>query len=255
MNTRQQKPFRILLIGDACIDVYQYGSVTRLSPEAPVPIFETRAQYPVAGMAGNVKTNLENLGCKVTGVFGTGKLSQKIRYIDDHSNQHIIRIDSDVKAAPLTPLSLPSKWESKFDAVVVSDYDKGAVTAELIEHVRQSCDLPIFVDTKIRDVRRFEGCYVKINEIEYSKLVSTCSDMIVTMGSKGARYKDVVYPVPQLQITDVCGAGDTFLSALAYQFVNSNDIVESIKFANKASSITVQHMGVYAPTLSEIREV
>ena len=51
---------------------------------------------------------------------------------------------------------------------------------------------------------------------------------------------------------DVCGAGDTFLSALTYQYLQSHDVTNSIEFAIKASSITVAHNGNYAPTLEEI---
>jgi D-beta-D-heptose 7-phosphate kinase/D-beta-D-heptose 1-phosphate adenosyltransferase len=55
----------------------------------------------------------------------------------------------------------------------------------------------------------------------------------------------------KVEVADVCGAGDTFLSALAYQYLITNDIELSIPFAIRASEITVQHMGVYAPDLRE----
>ena len=54
-------------------------------------------------------------------------------------------------------------------------------------------------------------------------------------------------------VTDVCGAGDTFLAALAYKFLETTDMREAVKFAIKASSITVQHVGVYAPRLDQIK--
>jgi sugar/nucleoside kinase (ribokinase family) len=54
-------------------------------------------------------------------------------------------------------------------------------------------------------------------------------------------------------VTDVCGAGDTFLAALAYQFLVTNSMPDAVKFANKAAAITVQHVGVYAPRLEEIK--
>ena len=55
-----------------------------------------------------------------------------------------------------------------------------------------------------------------------------------------------------LLLGDTCGAGDTFLAALCYGFLTSNDMIEAIKFANKAAAITVQHSGVYSPTLEQI---
>lgn len=66
-------------------------------------------------------------------------------------------------------------------------------------------------------------------------------------------YNNKVFPTTSsVDVIDVTGAGDTFLSALAYQFLYTNNIEHAIEFANRASSITVQHLGVYAPTLDEI---
>jgi len=65
-------------------------------------------------------------------------------------------------------------------------------------------------------------------------------------------YNRKVFPAPKVEVVDVTGAGDTFLAALAYKFLIKSDIEEAIKFAIQASSITVQHMGVYAPKLEEI---
>jgi ribokinase len=53
-------------------------------------------------------------------------------------------------------------------------------------------------------------------------------------------------------IIDVTGAGDTFLAALVYKHLETKDIATAIKFANRASGVTVKHVGVYAPRLEEI---
>ena len=63
---------------------------------------------------------------------------------------------------------------------------------------------------------------------------------------------DKFYPTPIVEVSDVCGAGDTFLSALTYKFLEINDIHQAIMFANKAASITVQKIGNYAPSIEEI---
>ena len=60
------------------------------------------------------------------------------------------------------------------------------------------------------------------------------------------------YPAVKVEVADVCGAGDTFLSALVYQYLTTKDIDSSIPFAIRASEVTVQHTGVYAPSLGEI---
>ena len=77
-------------------------------------------------------------------------------------------------------------------------------------------------------------------------------DLIVTNGSKGVTYKNKNYSARQVEVADVCGAGDTFLASLVFGYLNTQNIDESIKFAIRASEITVQHMGVYAPRLEEI---
>lgn len=251
-NIRQQKLLTILLIGDDCLDVYQFGTVDRISPEAPVPVFKYGRQESVGGMARNVKRNLEELGCNVA--YMCGETSVKTRLIDQRSKQHILRVDNDNQSQSLRFEDIPYNLNSiNLDAVVVSDYDKGYVSYELIERLIAEFKGPVFVDTKKTDLKRLEGAYVKINALEYSKLVTKCSGIIVTQGENGAQYNDVHVPAPTVEVSDVCGAGDTFLAALVYRYIESKDIIDAIEFAVRASSITVQHLGNYAPSLEEIK--
>lgn len=255
MDILAQKKFKILLIGDNCTDVYHYGTVDRISPEAPVPIFKFSHGESKSGMAGNVLKNLEALDCDVTFITSPTN-SIKTRLIDIRSKQQLLRIDNDVEALSIDI----SQFDNlNYDAIVISDYNKGAVSYELIESLRKQFTGPMFLDTKKQDIARFYGIFVKINELEYKNRHSINDSLIVTLGSKGAMYKtkrdpssEIYYPTPIVEVSDVCGAGDTFLSALTYQYLQSNDISYSIEFANKAASITVQHLGNYAPTLEEL---
>ena len=79
--------------------------------------------------------------------------------------------------------------------------------------------------------------------------------MIITNGANGASilHHNYTCSAPKVEVVDVTGAGDTFLSALTYQYLITDDIKLSVDFAIKASSITVKHLGVYAPTLEEIK--
>ena len=255
-TTQQQKPFKILLIGDNCIDEYKYGSVTRISPEAPVPVFVPDTQLVKEGMAGNVKNNLEALGCSVTFKSNTdsqGKISKKTRYIDKKSKQHIIRLDEDRRTQPLEISSIDNL---NYDAIVISDYNKGVVSYELVEWLRKEYTGPIFVDTKKTDLARFEGCFIKINKLERSQAQSLPSSkwLIVTLGEQGSLYDQEPFFLTNVEnVIDVCGAGDTFLSALAYKYIETGKIRDAIKFANSAASVTVQHIGVYAPMIGEIK--
>ena len=253
MNTQLQKQFNILLIGDDCNDIYVYGRVDRISPEAPVPVFVPRYTIHKDGMAGNVRKNLEALGCRVNFLRG-GNPSKKKRLIDERSKQHVLRLDEDVESEPIT---FDTAIPPVYDAIVISDYNKGTVTYELIEELARAVTVPIFIDTKKTDLARMGGCYVKINALEKSRVTShhpESDHLIVTHGDQGAEWNGWVYPAEIVgEVTDVCGAGDTFLAALVYKFIETNHMPDAIKFAIKASAVTVQHVGVYAPRLEEIQ--
>jgi len=257
-SIQQQAKYKILLIGDNCIDVYRYGTVDRISPEAPVPIFKFESEESRPGMAANVKLNLEALGCDVD--FITSKQnSVKTRLIDKRSKQHLIRIDEDATPDPLKPGTIENL--NLYDAIVISDYNKGSVTYDFIDWLRQNYTGPVFMDTKKTDIACFYKIFVKINELEYRNSASINDSLIVTLGSRGAMYKtgrdprhETVFSCPRVEVVDVTGAGDTFLSAFAVEYLRSQNHELAINFANRASSITVQHQGCYAPTIEEINK-
>jgi D-beta-D-heptose 7-phosphate kinase/D-beta-D-heptose 1-phosphate adenosyltransferase len=142
-----------------------------------------------------------------------------------------------------------------YDAIVISDYNKGTVSYELVEELRKEFKGPIFVDSKKHDLKRFEGCIIKINQHEFSQLASKPSegtDLIVTYGDNGVVWGVHAFAAKRVEVADVCGAGDTFLSALCYQYLNTNDMSQAVKFAISAGAVTVQHLGCYAPKLEEI---
>jgi len=247
MVNQQQKPYNVILIGDHCRDEYQYGSVDRLSPEAPIPVFCPLDTTAKDGMAGNVANNLRNLGIDVR--YYHGSTSVKIRMIDHKSKQHLLRVDHDVKSSAVKFADLDL---SGIDAVVVSDYGKGTVDYSLIEDLQAKTTLPIFLDTKKTDLAKFSRCVVKINELEYSRRTSEGTNVIVTYGGSHVCWSDTNYPVPTVPVFDVCGAGDTFLAGLVYMYLCSGSMNIAIRFAIAASSVTVQHPGVYAPLMEEI---
>ena len=243
--------FNILLIGDAGDDVYTYGYTNRISREAPVPIFEPKYTIHKDGMAGNVRKNLEALGCTVN--FLCGETSKKNRLLDIRSKQQLLRLDYDVESKPIR---FETDIPPVYDAIVISDYNKGTVDYDLIEDLIKTATVPIFVDTKKTDLARLNGCYIKINALEKSLAISEPDPehLIVTHGENGAVWNDWVYSAEVIgDVTDVCGAGDTFLAALTYEFLRTKHMPDAIKFANRAAAITVQHVGVYAPRLEEIK--
>ncbi len=241
---------KILLIGDSCVDEYHYGTCDRLSPEAPVPVLKISRSESRPGMAANVFSNLEAFGCDVD--FMThGIKSVKKRYIDERSKQHIVRVDKDRHGIPFNPHT-PNITFGQYDAVVFSDYDKGYVSYDSVQAVRKEFYGPIFIDSKKRDLAKFAGCFIKVNSLEFSLAQSTTEETIVTLGDAGAKYKGVIYPAEKAEVVDVCGAGDTFLAALVYQYLITKDIPRAIRYANLASAVAVQHSGVYVMSANDI---
>ena len=72
-NIQQPKQFKILLIGDDCLDVYQFGTVDRISPEAPIPVFECTHKDTKSGMAGNVAKNCRHREAPINSVESESK--------------------------------------------------------------------------------------------------------------------------------------------------------------------------------------
>lgn len=243
---------KICLIGDSCIDEIITGTCDRLSPEAPVPILKVDNVSTKPGMAGNVYDNLCAFGFEID-YYTNEEEIVKTRAIDSKSGQHMLRIDQDTQVE-----SFNQKLDySDYNAVIISDYNKGFVTYDLVKSIRSKFQGPIFIDTKKTDLAQFEGCFVKINSVELEAATSLPSDhwLIVTMGGSGTRYKSEVYPAPQVSVFDVCGAGDTFLAALACQYLTTMSVTDSIMFANKCAAITVQNIGVYSLTQDDIYKV
>lgn len=250
MDIQQQKQFKILLVGDACTDVYVMGSCDRLSSEAPVPIFLKKSKGYRDGMSANVYQNLLNISnSDITYLSNDKSEIKKIRFVDAKSKQQVMRYDIENEILPLNLEQLP---DEQFDAVVISDYNKGFITTDNIKSLIDKYDCKIFVDTKKNNLSIFNGCTVKINEQE--DRVATGKDdidLIVTMGVLGAKMKDKTYPTDRVDVYDVCGAGDVFLSSLVTRWLETGDVCKSIKTANKCASFSVTKMGTYHITREE----
>ena len=243
-----QKQLKILLIGDSCTDEYVYGTCERLNPEAPVPILRFNRKETTKGMAWNVRENLMSFGIEVF-ILTNKESIIKTRYIDEKSNQHILRVDDEGVCDPMD-YELP---EDEYDALVISDYDKGFLTEKKIQELVDWFDGPVFIDSKKTKLPK-KDCYLKINEIE-SKLLKGYKNLIVTKGAGGADYNKVNYPGEKTKIVDVVGAGDTFLSALVYFYLLCGTIEKAIPYANKASAIAVQNFGTYVLTEKDVKDL
>ena len=243
---------KVLLIGDSCEDRYFYGDVKRLNPEAPVPILEYRRGVTSEGMVLNVRENLRAFGVEVY-LSTHPEAIIKTRYIDEKSNQQIMRYDEEPKIEPLS-FDFPTEWNSLYDALVISDYDKGFLTTEKIFELTSRFVGPVFIDSKKTNLPA--DAYIKINELEHERMAyCNYENLIITRGSKGAEYKGDLYPAEKVNVFDVVGAGDTFLAALTYGYLKYGRIDKAIPLANKAASVAVSHRGTYVLTKEDIDEI
>jgi D-beta-D-heptose 7-phosphate kinase/D-beta-D-heptose 1-phosphate adenosyltransferase len=161
---------RIGVVGDVMLDRYVWGTATRLSPEAAVPVVDLVSETVCPGGAGNVAANLAALGARVAlfGVTGADEAARQLRKslaphgIDDQGvlsgsarittvktriiarNQQVVRVDHE-KPAPLTPkleqalICRIKEGLRKLDVLVISDYDKGVISDMLAERVLEEC--------------------------------------------------------------------------------------------------------------------
>tara|TARA_B100000035_G_scaffold150163_1_gene127990 strand:- start:3556 stop:4314 length:759 start_codon:yes stop_codon:yes gene_type:complete len=249
---QQQKQFKVLLIGDSCADEYVYGVCERLNPEAPVPILRRTRVDTQRGMALNVQQNLLSFDIQVTLITQEEPIIKR-RFIDERYNQQLLRVDIEDEIKPFD-CEIPNE---DFDALVISDYDKGFLTSEKIFELVEWFDGPVFIDSKKTNLP-VDKAYIKINDDEYSKLDENLKDspnLIVTKGSQGVDYQGNNYPAVGVSVFDVCGAGDTFLSALVYFYLRYGKIDTAIPYANKAAAIAVTHFGTYVLQKRDINEI
>ncbi len=184
----------ILCIGDLMLDRFIYGSVERISPEAPIPVFKQEKEDSMLGGAGNVVCNIVSLGasCCFLSVVGDddtghqlvrlvgeeariepylvtekGRIStHKTRYIA--GNQQLLRSDREAVTAIHeesrdTLLQIARDEIPRHDVVILSDYAKGVLTPELIKaliKIANKTDIPVMVDPKHRDFSIYKGAFL-----------------------------------------------------------------------------------------------
>jgi D-beta-D-heptose 7-phosphate kinase/D-beta-D-heptose 1-phosphate adenosyltransferase len=158
---------KVLVIGDGCKDVFQYGKCERLSPEAPVPVFKPIKSKSNGGMAMNVYTNLLALGIDVDVITDSG--ITKTRYVDEVSNQMLLRVDENDEIEQIKTEQLETIDFKKYDAIVISDYNKGFLDEQDIEYIA-SKHRRVFMDTKKNISNWSDKVFcIKINNKEYQK--------------------------------------------------------------------------------------
>lgn len=241
---------KILVIGDSCIDIFRYGKVNRLAPEAPVPVINPTQETSNPGMAGNVVKNIEALGHRVDFITNTTEI-KKIRYVCSKYNHLLLRVDENDTCDRITQDVLDKIIWREYDAVVISDYCKGFLTESDIEFICRK-HKTVFLDTKkllgwyANDVK-----FIKINHNEYlnnekilNETPSLLNKTIITKGKYGCEYQGKIFPTQEVPVKDISGAGDTFLAGLVVEYLRTKSITQAISFAQECTTIVVQKSGV-----------
>ena len=239
---------KILVIGDSCEDIFRYGDITRVAPEAPVPVIVPVREESNPGMAGNVVANLKALGAEVHLITNTEPI-RKIRYVDVRYNQMVLRVDENDRCSRFNG----NVDVSDYDALIISDYCKGFLREEDIkEWAEAAWEIPTFLDTK---KELGEWCnnidYIKINSLEHEKnkkqLIAhphLYKKLIITKGKHGCEFQGMMYATTDVPVKDVSGAGDTFIAGLVFEFIRSYNVSKAIDFAQECTTTVVQKAGV-----------
>ena len=253
------------LIGDHITDVYVYGSVDRISAESPIPIFSESHKVITDGGAGNVRVNLSSLGNTVE--YFSSNNSVKTRYV---CNNHILFRSDDETYIENSQVEYVFSDSVKY--VILSDYNKGYLhnSLKIIENLKAQGKI-IIVDPK-KDLSNYRGAdIVKLNEKEFKdyssgKDISEILEiydidvMIVTKADKGITIADrsglrQSISTDLHQVSDVTGAGDVFISALAHYLIRGIDLIEAATRSMKLASKSVTKFGTYVITDEDLRSI
>ncbi len=186
----EAKDTTIAVVGDVMLDRFFWGGVSRISPEAPVPVVDLEEESYRLGGAANVANNLTNLGINAVlfGAVGEDESGLKFRRIAEESsidpsgviidksrpttvktriigdNQHMVRLDKENRA-PIEQKVQEEivgllKRHNNLSGVVFVDYDKGAITDYLILYIIEHCrdkEIPVYVDPKFNNFFNYKN--------------------------------------------------------------------------------------------------
>ena len=236
----------ILIIGESCRDIFVYCDTDRLCPDVPVPILSIINQSENGGMSKNVQRNIESKikRCDILTNSNWQNIT-KTRYVHNSTNHTFFRVDSPHNVGKINL----SEIDFNYKIIVISDYDKGFLSSEDILFICKNHN-NVFIDTKkILGPWINEAKYIKINDYEYKKSLPFITEkiknkIIHTMGGDGCDFNGIQYKVNKSDVKDTSGAGDSFMAALVIEYLRSEDIDKSIKYANKCASEVVKHRGV-----------
>ncbi|HEV7367381.1 MAG TPA: D-glycero-beta-D-manno-heptose-7-phosphate kinase, partial [Gemmatimonadales bacterium] len=310
---QKMRSSRVAVVGDIMLDRYLIGDTERLSPEAPVPVVTLKERHAALGGAANVAANVAALGatCLLVGAVGDDADGAAIRQelavarLEDRfvltiagrpttsktriiaRGQQIVRIDDEVdsllQGQDMTRLIAAAREAlADADALLLEDYNKGALSPELIAAVMEIArrrGIPVVVDPKYRQFFEYAGATVfKPNRRELESALGAAVDLtngnalpevlarlkvdnlLVTLGSEGMVLvtKDgnlTQIPSMAREIYDVSGAGDTVTAWLGAALAAGASLREAAQLANYAAGVEVGKPGVATVSPEEVLAV
>lgn len=311
---------RIAVVGDLVADQFVYGEISRVSREAPVLILRHERTETVPGGAANCAANAASMGARVSLVGAIGddetgralleKLSAlgvdcagvvvtpgsqtttKVRILAGHAHsmrQQVIRLDYEGSQSDADPVGDSLRDGARnacaeAEAVVVSDYNYGAASREILNAVRESVsqsgsrNTPLLIDSRFR-LTDFAGCTSATpNEDEVESVVGRRLEsrealeaagrelrerlrmkaLLITRGSKGMLLLEEgakplhIEAVGAQEAVDVTGAGDTVIAAYALALASGANFSEAARIANHAGGLVVMKRGTACVQAEEL---
>ena len=280
----------ILVIGDVILDSYVIGEVNRLSPEAPIPVLEKTTQFYKLGGAANVANNIRDVKTElraVGGIYNFGiynKLLRTVKFaslIDltnplflektryaSKSHHYLLRVDTGtVYESSFVDNDIIVNAAKEANVVVLSDYCKGTITADLVRKLnRLKADKKFIIDSKnYKDKNIYYRAFLMApNTVELKALLNKdiVDDMSIqafmrayevenvlhTMSEEGMTLHTmgkppIHFPVLAQSVYDVTGAGDTVVATIAEYLAKGETLTNAVKEANRRAAIVIQHFG------------
>jgi D-beta-D-heptose 7-phosphate kinase/D-beta-D-heptose 1-phosphate adenosyltransferase len=303
---------RVLVLGDVMLDQFLWGRVARISPEAPVPVVEISSETFHLGGAANVAGNVRALGGQavVAGVVGDDAAGVRVRralaeagiedalsVADDARpttvktriiahHQQVVRADREAAhdVAGSLERALLDKVRAALPtcgALILSDYQKGVVTAGLMKSVlalARRRGVPVLVDPKVRHFALYRRvALVTPNQAEAEQATGVrilgeadlveagrrilrrlgCQAALVTRGEHGMTLFEVArrplhIPTAAREVFDVTGAGDTVIATLGLALCAGASLAAAARLANFAAGVVVGKLGTATTTPEEV---
>lgn len=267
----------ILVVGDAMLDEYWFGTVTRVSPEAPVPVLEMGRIELREGGAANVARNVEAMGGDVRRLFSPSferDPVKKIRLVA-RTNQ-IARADWD-QPQEWIPLDEIARAARGCSVALVSDYAKGSIPDPLaVIAICKDAGAIVVVDPKYPEPQMYAGAdVIKPNHYEMQAFVGRWESeadledralglirkhrfgaIVMTRGELGMtlfRLGEIVsIPGARVELCDVSGAGDTAMAAIGVALADGKDVPAAMLCANAAAGVAVTRFGTTVVSRAEV---